>query len=261
MPGSTAARVTVRARVRRPPPHDTEHADQAAHIESAQSRAHGCVPHAFESVSGGQSLAAIVTLRDRVVVPPPHDTGHGVHVDHTDTPHAHAGCVHACDSLSAPHAAPPFAGAATTARVRRCSPVPHCCEHTLQLDHMLSWQSLAHAAAAAHGSLSDSDGHGEPLQLASVVAVRDRERVPLPHVAEQLDHAAHVDTTHATGQQPRPQFAVSLSDGHGVPPCAAIRVTVRERAFVADAPQLAEHADQAAQGDTSQLTAGSAHAG
>jgi hypothetical protein len=100
-----------------------------------------------------------------------------------------------------------------------------------------------------------------PLQLASVVAVRDRDRMPLPHVAVQLDHAAHVDTAHATGQQPKPQFAVSLSDGHGVPPFAAAVVVVRVRVFVADEPQLDVHVDHAVQADTSQSTGGSAHAG
>lgn len=261
MPGSMAVCVTVRARVRRPPPHDTVHADQAAHCESAQSRAHNCAPHSFESVSGGQSLAVMVTLRDRIVVPPPHDTEHGAHDDHCDTLHAHAALVHAFESLNAPHAAPPFAGGVTTARVRRCSPAPHSCEHGLQVDHSLSWQSSTHAAAE-HGALSLSAGHGAPLQLASVVAVRVRVRMPpLPHDTEQVDHAAHADTAHATGQQPRPQFAVSLSGGHGMPPLAAALVAARVRVFVADGPQLAVHVDHAAHADTAQSTGACIQAG
>ncbi len=247
-------------RSRRPPPHDTEHADHADHTARTQSRAHGCVEHATESESGGQSLAAIVTLREREMVPPPHDTEHGDQFDQAETPHAHAGCVHGCDSLSAPHIAPPLAGGATTDRVRRCSPVPHACEHVLQFDHMLSWQSVAHAAVE-HASLSPSDGHGVPPHDASVVAVRVRARVPLPHVAEHAAHDDHVDTMHATGQQPKPQFTDSLSDGHGVPPLAVARVVVRVRDLLAVAPHVAVHADHCAHCDTSQSTGGSAHAG
>jgi hypothetical protein len=138
MPGSTAGCVTVRARVRRPPPHDAEHADHAAHSDNTQSRAHSCALHSFESLSGGQSLAGIVTLRERIVMPPPHDTEHGAHADHADTLHAHGAFMHACDSCSAPHAAPPFDGGTAIARVRRCSPLPHSCEHGLQFDHRLS---------------------------------------------------------------------------------------------------------------------------
>jgi hypothetical protein len=260
MPGSTAACVTVRVRSRRPPPHVTEHADHVAHAESTQSRAHGCVEHAFESDSGGQSDADMVTLRERDVVPPPHVTEHGDQFDHADTAHAHAACMQGCDSLSAPHAAPPLAGAATTDRVRRISPVPHACEHALQFDHMLSWQSAAHAAAE-HVSLSLRVGQGVPPHAASVVAVRERERMPLPHVAEHVDHDAHAETAHATGQQPRPQLVVSESAGHGTPPFAAALVAIRLRVLVADAPHVAVHDDQAAHCDTSQSTGGSAHAG
>jgi hypothetical protein len=33
-----------------------------------------------------------------------------------------------------------------------------------------------------------------------------RERMPLPHVAEHVDHAVHDATTQLTGQQPKPQL-------------------------------------------------------
>jgi hypothetical protein len=260
MPGSTAACVTERARSRRPPPHVAEQGDHVAHAESTQSRAHGCVEHAIESVSGGQSDADVVTLRERDVVPPPHDTEHGDQFDHADTAHVHAACMQGCDSLSAPHTAPPLTGAATTDRVRRTSPVPHACEHALQFDHGLSWQSTAHAATE-HASLSLRVGQGVPPHAASVVAVRERERMPLPHDTEHADHDAHAETTHATGQQPRPQLMVSMSAGHGMPPFSAARVGVRVRDFVTEVPHVAEHADHAAHCDTWQSTGGNAHAG
>jgi hypothetical protein len=193
-------------------------------------------------------------------VPAPHVTVHGDHVDHSDTAHAHAACVHGCDSLSASHAVPPFDGVTTTERVRRRSPVPHVCEHALQFDHMLSEQLTAHAAAE-HGSLSDSDGHGEPLHIASVVTVRLRARVPLPHVTEHIAHADQFDVMQLTGQQPWPQLIDSLSVGHGVPPCMAAFVTVRERDFVAVVPHVAVQAAHADHVVTSQSTGGSAHAG
>jgi hypothetical protein len=153
-----------------------------------------------------------------------------------------------------------LAGGTTTDRVRRSSPLPHDCEHVLQFDHALSWHAVAHAAGA-HASLSLSVGHGVPLHAASVVTLRARVRMPLPHVTEHADHVAHDVTAHATGQHPRPQLVDSLSDGHGTPPLAAARVTVRARDLVAVAPHVGEHADHAIHADTVQSTAGAAHAG
>lgn len=249
IPGSMAGCVTLRARVRRPPPHETEHAVHDDHVESTQSRAHGVMPHGLTSDSGGQSMADTVTLRVRVAVPPPHDAEHVVQADHSVTAHAHAPCEHTRDSVSSSHAAPPLADAVFTMRWRRWSPVPHACEHGLQFDQTLSTQSTAHAAGE-HGSLSRSDGHAVPPHCASVVTVRWRARVPVPHVTEQLDHAAHCDTLQGTAQQLKPQLTVSFSDGHCAPPRSAACVTVRARAFVADAPQVIEHCDHSAHADT-----------
>jgi hypothetical protein len=167
--------------------------------------------------------------------------------------------VQICDSLSVPHAAPPLDGATSTLRVRRCSPVPHACEHWLHVDHELSWQSTAHAGSA-HASLTSVVGHGVPPHKASLVIWRVRRRTAAPQVAEHTDHVDHVDTEHAIGQQPTPQLVVSVSVGHGTPPFLAATDTVRKRDIMPE-PHVTEHDDHCDHVDTEQSTAGSEHAG
>jgi hypothetical protein len=258
MPVPTCDCVTVRVRSRRPPPHAAEHAAHVDHGLTRQSRGHGVVLHACASESSGQSGPLCVTVRERDCVPLPHDTVHAVQVDHCDTAHMHAPRSHGNVSLSAPHAVPPLAGGVTTLRVRRKSPGPHVCEHELQVDQLLISQLTGHNAGE-HDSFSLSGGHCAPPHEASVVTVRAREREPVPHVTEHDDHAAQLVTTHDTGQQPKPQLAVSDNAGHAVPPLAGACVTVRVRSFVADVPHVAVHAPHADQFDTVQCTGGGGH--
>lgn len=82
----------------------------------------------------------------------------------------------------------------------------------------------------------------------------------MPHVTEHDDHDAQLVTEHDTGQQPKPQLAVSLNDGHAVPPLAGACVTTRVRSFVADVPHVAVHAPHDDQFDTVQCTGGGGHA-
>lgn len=118
---------------------------------------------------------------------------------------------------------------------------------------------MAHAGTV-HETLSSTAGHAVPPHAASLVTRRVRVRVDVPHVAEHAVHDDQVDTAQATGQHARPQLFVSVSAGHGRPPFSAGRVTVRERDLDADVPHVAVHADQIAQADTAQSTAGCVHA-
>jgi hypothetical protein len=254
-PVPTCACVTVRARLRRPPPHVTEHVDHIDQLLTTQSSGHGCVLHAKASLSGGQSEALVTMVRVRDCVPPPHDTVHGDHADHCVTEHVQTPRLHDVVSLSASHAVPPLAGGTTTLRVRRDSPGPHICEHAPHEVHALSWQLTGHAAGE-HASLSESGGHEAPLHCASVVTVRVCVRVPEPHVTEHDDHVAQLLTTHDTGQQPKPQLAVSESCGHAAPPLAGETVIVRVRVLLAIVPHVAEQAAHAVHSDTSQLIGG-----
>jgi hypothetical protein len=208
----------------------------------------------------GQSLAIVMTVRDRVIVPLPHVFVHADHALHDDTWHEHGACVHGCESMSAPHGAPLPTGCWKMTRVRVCAPVPHVCEHALQVDHPPIWQSKLHADRA-HVSISLSGGHGGPLHCGSVAILRPRVRVPLPHVTEHIDHCDQVSVTHETGQQPSAQLVVSFSEGHGSPPSAGATVTVRWRSLLADVPHVAEHSDHADQRDTRQSTGGGGHVG
>ena len=111
-------------------------------------------------------------------------------------------------------------------------------------------------------SLSLSVGHGDPLHTAVVVAMRARVRMPAPHVALHVDHAAHWLTTQFTAQHGSMHDTVSLKSlGHGVPPFAAAVVTLRVRVFITPVPHVAPHADHAPQLLTAQCTGGAGHAG
>jgi hypothetical protein len=145
----------------------------------------------------------------------------------------------------------------TRDRVR--SPVPHVCEHGLQFDHWLIMQ-LELQIGCVHVSVSLSGGHAGPLHAASIEIVRTRERIPLPHVTEHADQPVQPPTTHATGQQPKPQLTLSINDGHGLPPLTGCEVTSRVRVLVADVPHVAEHADHGIQLATTQSCFSGGHA-
>jgi hypothetical protein len=92
-----------------------------------------------------------------------------------------------------------------------------------------------------HGSLSLSTSHVPPHDSADDL-VRERERVPPPHVAEHDDHDDHGFNTQLTAQHEPPQFSVSdKSLGHALPPHADTTVMARLRERVPP-PHTCEHA-------------------
>ena len=77
--------------------------------------------------------------------------------------------------------------------------------------------------------------------------------VPPPQSVLHTPHAPHTPTSQSTGQSFVPQLLCSLKPGHTSPPYAAFTFTTRLRDCTAP-PQLAVHAAQADQSDTSQST-------
>ena len=124
-------------------------------MDTAQSIGHGAAPHTADSVSAaalGHGVppcsAAVVTVRLRACVPPPHVTEHASNAPHTLSTHAtgHGCALHACASTSDAHAAslPPYAAAVVTLRVRVWLPPP---------------QSTLHAPNGPQTDVAQSTGH------------------------------------------------------------------------------------------------------
>ena len=59
--------------------------------------------------------------------------------------------------------------------------------------------------------------------------MRERERVPLPHVTVHTLHSVHVLTAQSTGHVSVLQADTSSRALHGLPPLAGARLTLRKR--------------------------------
>ena len=82
----------------------------------------------------------VVTVRVRVICPPPHDTEHEPQALHADTAQSigQLPALHDVESVSDGQALPPLAGAVVTVRVRDLLPLPHVVEHADQFDQLLT---------------------------------------------------------------------------------------------------------------------------
>mmetsp|Transcript_87734 Transcript_87734/g.272577 ORF Transcript_87734/g.272577 Transcript_87734/m.272577 type:complete len:513 (+) Transcript_87734:745-2283(+) len=111
-------------------------------------------------------------------------------------------CVlHGAASLftSGSQAAPPFVGAAATARLRRMRPPPQDEEHTDQSYHSPHWQSVwGHMPSLPmHGNASSKAPWHPSLNFASgVSSCRERLMLPLPQSAEQEDQLDQSESSH-----------------------------------------------------------------
>ena len=86
-------------------------------------------------------------------------------------------------------------------RLRVCEPPPHEAEHDPHAPHAdttQSWPPPSHEPVL-HAWVWVRLPHGVPPWLAGVTTVRVRSWMPPPHSAEQVPHALHPDTAHATG--------------------------------------------------------------
>ena len=130
-----------------PPPHVLVHAVNADQADVAQCTGQGPSLQASVSPSAPHTAppcaAATVTARVRVRVPALHESeqspheSQGVVVQST----GHACTLHARDSDSIGHAAPPKLTGWSTARERVCEPEPQDSEHASHASHVPTTQS------------------------------------------------------------------------------------------------------------------------
>jgi hypothetical protein len=111
------------------------------------------------------------------------------------------------------HACPPFAGWASTVRVRTVGSEverPQDLEHALQALHVDSTQSTGHASFPHCALLSLVAGQAWPRPKRGIVTLRERDVLPgPPQLTEHGVQLSHTDTAQSTG-------AVGASVGAGV---------------------------------------------
>ncbi len=148
--------ITVRRRVRVPPPHLTLHSLQSPNSLTTQSTGtgHGWVLHSRVSVNGGHSLPPLeggVTMTPvRDCFPPPHGSLQGPKSGNLTTQSTgigHGMIMQGRVSSSAGQAAPPFDAGVTTVRVRFWVPGPQAALQVLQSVKALTLQSTGAAQA------------------------------------------------------------------------------------------------------------------
>jgi len=103
------------------------------------------------------------TDRDCVRTPPPQDREQADHTDHALTAQlrGHGWALQTCVCDKAGHAAPPKAGAVSTARVCLCEPPPHDKEQADHADHAPTLQLMGHACML-HDWMFVNAGHALP---------------------------------------------------------------------------------------------------
>lgn len=130
--------------------------------------------------------------------------------------------LHACDSESSGHSAPPQVLLTCTARVRACEPVSQFLSHSPHEDQLVTSQ-LTGQQPVLQSCASCRAPHGAPPQAAPpLVTVRVRVVRPPPHDFEHVLHSDQFEDTQAFGQQTVLQAFVSDKDGHASPPYAAV---------------------------------------
>lgn len=134
------------------------------------------------------------------------------------------GCsLHGCKSVSVGQSA----AFARMVRKRICVPPPHVFEQAPNEPHALT---LHVQGGFEHGVSSVREPlHGAPPFAASTASVRDRVRLPSPHVTEQLPHAPHTSHAQLVGQAPLLHVVLSLSGPGQAPPQLAGELTLRVR--------------------------------
>jgi hypothetical protein len=119
-----------------------------------------------------------VALRERLMLPAPHDAVHALHAPHAPSEQsvAHACTLHACVSALCGHALPPDDGAVTL-RDRVMLPAPHVVVHVLQDVHVPFSQSTAQACllhACRPSAPSSPAAHARPPFACDVLTAKYR---------------------------------------------------------------------------------------
>ena len=235
--------MTCRAREDVPPPQGVEQLVQAPHAERAQSeqtreeQAAACVKSPVQTAP--PCAASSILCRTRLEAPPAptqavitflgaargksrarapaHASEHSCHAYHevaTQSTGQNTGSqVERSTEGLLEHACPPFAGWASTVRVRTVGSEverPQDLEHALQALHVDSTQSTGHASFPHCALLSLVAGQAWPRPKRGIVTLRERDVLPgPPQLTEHGVQLSHTDTAQSTG-------AVGASVGAGV---------------------------------------------
>jgi hypothetical protein len=160
------------------------------HINSSDSPGHAIPP-----------LDGVKIVRERDIVPAPHVTEQAPQADHADTTQltGHAPVAQSSDSVAEPKQDAPPQTASVCARDRDRRPPPHVAEQADHCAHPPNEQATGQHVL--HCSVSVSSTH-EPPHNSLCILVRERDRMPLPHVTEHVDHDDQPLTVQSLGQQP-----------------------------------------------------------
>merc|ERR1719311_747126 len=137
---------------------------------------------------------------------------------------------------------PPCFASVMTFRERVFVPSPQVTLQGVQGSQSPTLQGSGHSSSLHSSSASLASSHLAP---ASATTVRERVRVPGPHVLLHLLHSSQSPISLHGGQSSSLQSSDSCRGKHS-PPCFASAVTVRERVFV-PSPQVALHLLQSSQ--------------
>ena len=227
-PPFCAATSTVRVSVFWPPPQVVEHPALASHTEShadiLQSTGQPSVLQfrvsSMLAVHLPPCFAALRTFRVNFWSPPPHVFVHVLLFSQfviSQSSGAHALLLQPAVRLSpAGHFMPPFDGEVTTLRVLACCPPPQVLEHSPLFSHSEILQSTGQSSSL-QSSVSVKAGQALPPCTAAVVAVRDLDRVPPPHVTLQPPFV-HLLVIQSTGHFASLHPVVRTRALHALPP-------------------------------------------
>jgi hypothetical protein len=125
---------------------------------------------------------------------------------------------HLPTSSVGPQAFPPKAGARIIRRKRWRNPVPQVTGHSDQGANAATMQSTGQGRLE-HVLLSTSTGHDfEDAEFCATVILRDRCRIPPPHVLLHGEYDPHHDTSQSRTQAISMQFLRPISTPQGLPP-------------------------------------------
>jgi hypothetical protein len=271
------------------PPHDLEHAPQAAHPDIMQSAGQGFVLQ-VRSVALGHALppcaAALMTFTRRDWVPVPQVAVHRVHGWNSWAQWTgHAAVLHAWASDTAGQILPLCTAAVTTLRALVCTPPPHASVHADQADQAETPQSTEGSRIVTVRTTRGGDADrpyllvhayvteyvpGTPMRTLLTPMATMRSLITpstlSAHVAPGSTYSLVASASYVTlalpervrtgslGHAPVLHACSPVCAGHALPPNRAAMSAGRVRVRVPPAPHVAEQVPNADQSPTTQST-------
>lgn len=242
-PPNAEACVTVRVRVRCPPPHTALQSPHWPHALTEQSTGHSCALHVALSCDAEHAVplhaAATSVGRVRDVVPPPHVIEHWLHW--LQLPIMQCTAQHSVAQVEVPtsaaQTAPPQRCGAITERYLLRVPPPHALLHGSQDPQLDTSQSASILPSTGHGGqVSVLHGrssfiapHATPPSEGTTTTARLRTCLPPPQYTVQAPQSDQLVSAQSTGHGWTLHDCDAASAGHAAPPQATAVSTVRVR--------------------------------